>query len=36
MGLMKMIDPALRLPMCEMLPENRDKLVKELKNYKLI
>jgi 4-hydroxy-tetrahydrodipicolinate synthase len=36
MGLMKMIEPTLRLPMCEMLPENREKLVKELKAYKLI
>jgi len=36
MGLMKMIDPSLRLPMCEMLPENREKLVKELKDYKLV
>jgi 4-hydroxy-tetrahydrodipicolinate synthase len=36
MGLMKMIDPVLRLPMCEMLPENKDKLIKELKDYKLI
>lgn len=36
MGLMKMIDPALRLPMCEMQPENREKLMNELKAYKLI
>jgi 4-hydroxy-tetrahydrodipicolinate synthase len=36
MGLMKMIDPQLRLPMCEMMPENREKLVKALKEYKLI
>jgi 4-hydroxy-tetrahydrodipicolinate synthase len=36
MGLMKMIDPSLRLPMCDMLPENREKLVKELKAFKLI
>ena len=36
MGLMKMIDPALRLPMCEMEPANKEKLVKELKAYKLI
>lgn len=36
MGLMKMIDPALRLPMCEMEPANHEKLVKELKAYKLI
>ena len=36
MGLMKMIDPELRLPLCEMLPENKEKLVKELKAYGLI
>jgi 4-hydroxy-tetrahydrodipicolinate synthase len=36
MGLMKMIDPQMRLPLCEMLPENKDKLVKALKDYKLI
>lgn len=36
MGLMKMIDPQIRLPMCEMLPENKEKLVKALKDYKLI
>jgi 4-hydroxy-tetrahydrodipicolinate synthase len=35
MGLMKMIDPQLRLPMCDMVPENREKLVKALKEYKL-
>lgn len=36
MGLMKMCEPGLRLPMCEMAPENREKLVKMLKEYKLI
>ncbi|MBI5143621.1 MAG: 4-hydroxy-tetrahydrodipicolinate synthase [Candidatus Omnitrophica bacterium] len=36
MGLMKMIDPEMRLPLCEMLPENKEKLIKELKAYKLI
>jgi 4-hydroxy-tetrahydrodipicolinate synthase len=36
MGLMKMIAPGLRLPMCEMEPANQEKLVKELKAYKLI
>lgn len=36
MGLMKMIDPQMRLPLCEMLPENREKLAKALKEYKLI
>jgi 4-hydroxy-tetrahydrodipicolinate synthase len=36
MALMKMIDPQIRLPLCEMLPENREKLVKALRDYKLI
>lgn len=36
MGLMKMIDPEMRLPLCEMSPENKEKLVKALKEYKLI
>ena len=36
MGLMGMIDPEVRLPLCEMLPENKEKLVKALKGYKLI
>jgi len=36
MGLMKLCAPDLRLPMCEMLPENKAKLVKEMKEYKLI
>ncbi len=36
MGLMKMIDPQMRLPLCEMLPENKEKLVKALKDYRLI
>jgi len=36
MGLMKMISSSLRLPMCEMEPSNQEKLVKELKAYKLI
>ncbi len=36
MGLMGMIDPALRLPMCEMESANKENLVKELKDYKLI
>jgi 4-hydroxy-tetrahydrodipicolinate synthase len=36
MGLMKMIDTEMRLPLCEMLTENKEKLVKELKEYKLI
>ncbi|MFA4981765.1 MAG: 4-hydroxy-tetrahydrodipicolinate synthase [Candidatus Omnitrophota bacterium] len=36
MGLMKMIEPGLRLPMCDMLPENKEKLAKALKDYRLI
>jgi len=36
MGLMKLCEPDLRLPMCEILPENKEKLVKALKDYKLI
>lgn len=36
MGLMKMIDPEMRLPLCDMLPENKEKLVRALKDYKLI
>lgn len=36
MGLMRMIDPELRLPLCEMAPENRAKLVRALKEYSLI
>lgn len=36
MALMKMIDPEIRLPLCEMLPENKEKLVKAMKEYKLI
>jgi len=36
MGLMKMIDPELRLPLCEMALENKEKLIKALKDYKLI
>jgi len=36
MGLMKMINPEIRLPLCEMSPENKEKLVKALKDYNLI
>ena len=36
MGLMGLCQPDLRLPMCEMMPENKEKLVKALKEYKLI
>ena len=36
MGLMKLCGSEMRLPLCEMLPENREKLVKEMKDYKLI
>jgi hypothetical protein len=33
---MKMIDPSMRLPLCEMLPENAEKLAKALRDYRLI
>jgi dihydrodipicolinate synthase/N-acetylneuraminate lyase len=36
MGLMKLCEPSLRLPLCEMLPENKEKLIKVLKEYGLI
>ncbi len=36
LGLMKKCSPELRLPMCEMMPENKEKLVKAMKEYKLI
>jgi 4-hydroxy-tetrahydrodipicolinate synthase len=36
MGLMKLCGPDLRLPMCEMLPENKEKLVRAMKEHKLI
>jgi 4-hydroxy-tetrahydrodipicolinate synthase len=36
MGLMKLCDPEMRLPLCEMLPENKEKLVNAMKEYKLI
>jgi len=36
MGLLGMCEPDLRLPMCEMLPENLEKLKKALKNYGLL
>ena len=36
MGLLKRINPELRLPMCDMLPENKEKLIKALKEYGLI
>jgi len=36
MALMKMCEPGLRLPMCEMDVKNREKLVETLKEYKLI
>ncbi len=36
MGLMGLCAPDLRLPMCEIMPENKEKLVKALKEYKLI
>ena len=36
MGLMKLCEPDMRLPLCDMMPENKEKLVKELKGYRLI
>lgn len=36
MGLLKMCEPDLRLPMCQMLPENLEKLKKALKEYGLL
>lgn len=36
MGMMKLCEPSLRLPMCEMAKENLDKLRKVLKDYGLI
>jgi len=36
MGLMKMINPALRLPMCDMEPANKEKLTKEMKAYGIL
>lgn len=36
MGLLKMCDPEMRLPLCDMLPENRERLVKAMKEYKLL
>ncbi len=36
MGLLKMCGPDLRLPMCSMVPENVEKLKKELKKYGLL
>jgi 4-hydroxy-tetrahydrodipicolinate synthase len=36
MGIMGMIEPSLRLPMCEMSDSNREKLKKALKDYGLI
>lgn len=36
MGLMKLCEPSLRLPMCEMSPENLAKLKTALKNYGLL
>jgi 4-hydroxy-tetrahydrodipicolinate synthase len=36
MGLMGLCGPDLRLPMCGMTPENKEKLVKALKDYGLI
>ena len=36
LGMMGLIEPKLRLPLCPMLPENADKLKKILKEHKLI
>jgi len=36
MGLMGLCEPDLRLPMCEMLPENLEKLKRALKDYGLL
>jgi 4-hydroxy-tetrahydrodipicolinate synthase len=36
MGLMGLCEGSLRLPMCEMMPENKEKLIKAMKEYKLI
>lgn len=36
MGLLRMCEPDLRLPMCEMAPENLEKLKKALKEYGLL
>jgi len=36
MAMMKLIEPGMRLPLCEMLPDNQEKLAKALKDYKLI
>ncbi len=36
MGLMKLCEPDMRLPLCEMMPENKEKLVREMKEYRLI
>lgn len=36
MGMMGLIGPELRLPLCPMLPENIERLKKTLKSYKLI
>ena len=36
MALMGLCEGSLRLPLCDMMPENKEKLVKELKEYRLI
>lgn len=36
MGLLKMCEPSLRLPMCEMMPENLEKVKKALRDYGLL
>ena len=36
MGMLKICEPDLRLPMCEMLPENHERVRKALKDYGLL
>ena len=36
MALMGLCEGTLRLPLCDMMPENKEKLVKAMKEYKLI
>lgn len=36
MGLMGLCDGAMRLPLCDMLPENKEKLLKAMKDYGLL
>jgi 4-hydroxy-tetrahydrodipicolinate synthase len=36
LGLMGKIDPEVRLPLCPLMPDNRDRLTRVLKDYGLI